>query len=331
MDPANYQPLNARLSQGDVILAPVVVLGTLADLGDPGLSQDGSRPLALGDDLGTTVVLPRTGRRADSPFVVRAWYVPAIVVSADCAIAKDDEVLVAPIYPLDDAVPEDRAGIRAGSFVAAMALPSDPVIHFSDGQLGAWPESYVDFNQITSVTGALATEDRLFMLARPQLERLHYALARFLIVRELSTRGTLAAAEGKLVEKVTVVSSTSKRHTVMLTFADSSYIIAYQEPRQDAYALEIVTLKDGHFNRSNVQALTGQRLVLRFENEDRRDWHVIAKAVGLASQKISGTDTTHVEIVCPDQPMETEISNADKPQAPKLRLRIVQPNEGTTR
>ena len=69
--------------------------------------------------------LRRAGRRADSPVVVRAWYLPAMVVSADCAIAKGDEVLVAPIYPLEDAVPEDRAGIRASSFVAAMALPSD--------------------------------------------------------------------------------------------------------------------------------------------------------------------------------------------------------------
>ena len=217
MDSASYQYLNARLSQGDIILAPVVVLGTVADLGDAERPREGPRPLALGDDRGATVVLPRAGRRADSPVVVRAWYLPAMVVSADCAIAKGDDVLVAPIYPLEDAVPEDRAGIRASSFVAAMALPSDAAISFPDGQVGPWPESYVDFNQITSITETLAAEDRLFTLARAQLERLHFALARFLIVRELSTRGTLAVAEGKLVQKVAVVSSSGSRMTTAVT------------------------------------------------------------------------------------------------------------------
>jgi len=329
VDLANYQPLNARLSQGDVVLAPIAVLGTAQDFADPSDLQTAPHPLALGDDLGVTVILPRAGEPARGPVVLRAWYTPAIVVSADCVIGKGQEVLVAPIYPSEDAAEGDRAGIRAGSFVAAMSLPGDPAITFPDGQVGPWPESYVDFNQTTAVTGILAAEDRLFMLARPQLERLHFALARFLIVRELSTRGTLAAAEGKVVEKVAVVSTTGRRHTVMLMFTDGSYLIAYQEPRQDAYVLESVTIKDGRFDRESVQALTGQRLVLRFENEDRRDWRVMAKAVGLAPQEVSAADTTHVEIICPDRPLEVDITNADRPQGPKLRLRVIQPAGGS--
>lgn len=201
MDATNYQPLNARLSQGDVILAPVAVLGTQADLQDQSEAQGAPRSLTLRDDMGTTLLVPRASPLGRPPVVVRLWYRPALVVSADCAIGKDEEVLVAPIFPLEDADPDDRAGIRAGSFVAAMSLPPDAAMAFPDGQVGPWPASYVDFNQITAITTTLAAEDRLVLLAHPQLERLHWALARFLIVKELSTRGSLAAAEGKLVRR----------------------------------------------------------------------------------------------------------------------------------
>lgn len=334
MDEANYAPLAPRLSQGDIVRAPIGVFARLADLAAPPPLKTRSEPLTYGDPAGVTLTIPwRPAGRADAGaggdaedrLVLRAWYAPAVVVTPDCGIDKEPrQILLAPILPLAALAPADRDGVRAGTFLMALYLPADPAMVFADGSTFAFPDSCVDFTRTTAVTPGLLAGQRMVALSDAQRDRFQEAWVRFLAGREISSTGTLAAAAGKRVRAVDTLESSRRRHTVLFTFDDDSIAVVYQEPRRRGGHLQEVRVRNGAFDPPEVQALAGSHLVLRFENEDRRDWNLACPELGLDACRLAAASTTPVLVRCPAEPGELRLANRDK-RGTILRLRLVAP------
>ncbi|MBI3972369.1 MAG: hypothetical protein HY332_13905 [Chloroflexi bacterium] len=331
MNDANYVPLPTRLSQGDIVRAPIGVFGRRADLADPSLVDAAPAPLAYGEPHGTAVAVPwQTAAGADGPLVLRAWHFPAVVVTLDCGIDKaPPQVLVAPILPLMAAQPSERDGIRAGTYLMALYLPPEPEMIFADGSRFSFPESYVDFTRTTAVSLGLLMAERMVALSGAQVDRFQEAWVRFVAGRELSSTGTVAAAAGKRIRSVETLESSRRRHTVLFTFEDDSIVVLYQEPRRRGDHLQEIQIRGGTFDPPEVQAVAGSNLVLRFENEDRRDWRLAGEALGLSSCRIAAAATTSILVQCPQQPGELRLVNLDR-RGQTLHLRIVRPAETDT-
>jgi hypothetical protein len=324
MDESNYVPVAPRLSQGDIVRAPISVFARAADLADPAMLDAAPEPLAYGDPRGVALRVPwRAAPASVEALALRAWHFPAVVVTPDCGIDKEPaQVLVAPVLPLAAAPPADRDGVRAGTFLMACHLPADPEMVFADGSTFAFPESYVDFTRTTAVAPGLVLDQRMVALSEAQCDHFQEAWVRFVAGREISSTGTVAAVVGKRVRAVDTLESSRRRHTVLVTFEDDSVVVLYQEPRRRGDHLQEVRVRGGAFEPAEVQALAGSNLVLRFENGDRRDWNVACPALGLASCRIAAAATTPVLVRCPEEPGALDLVNRDRPGAP-LRLLVI--------
>ena len=324
MNSENYAPCSVRLSQGDIVRAPIGVFSRTADLADPSMLDAIDSPVALGDPRGLAARVPSLWV-GQTRAVLRAWYLPAVVVSPDCGIDKEPaQVLVAPILPLSAADPASRDGLRAGTFLTALALPAEADLQLADDTCVAFPDSFVDLTRTTAVAPGLLRDERMVALSDSQLDRFQEAWVRFVALRELSSTGTLAAAAGRRIREVTTVGSSQRRHTIVFTFDDDSIVVLYQEPRRRGDHLQSVRIKDGAFTPSEIRALVSTNLVLRFESEDRRDWNISCKAAGLEPRRVLPSATTEVLIRCPDEPCELILINTDKRSA-ALRILITDP------
>jgi len=327
MDPLNYVPPGPRLSQGDIVRAPIGVFARAADLADPAMVDDAPAAPAYGDPRGIALHVPWRSlsgtEETAAQLVLRAWHFPAVVVTPDCGIDKEPaQILVAPVLPLVAAAPVDRDGVRAGTFLMACHLPADPEMIFADGSDFAFPESYVDLTRTTALAPQLVLDQRMVALSEAQCDRFQEAWVRFVAGRELSSTGTVDAAAGKRVRTVDTLESSRRRHTVLFTFEDDSVIVLYQEPRRRGDHLQEVRVRNGAFDPPEVQAVAGSTIVLRFENNDRRDWNLACPALGLESCRIAAASTTPVLVRCPTAAGDLELVNRDKRGA-TLRLCIV--------
>lgn len=329
MNPDNYVACGARLAQGDLVRAPAGLFVGASDLADASLLDHAGPPLAPGDPRGLAQTLPRLMIGTER-VVVRAWYQPAVVVSPDCAIDKDPpQVLIAPVIPLATLPLSQQDGVRAGTYLTAIDLPADELLELLDGSRAPFPASYVDLQRIVPVSPRLLRDQRMVALSAEQIERLQAAWVRFVALRELSTTGTIAAAVGKRVTRVSVAESSKKRHTVILTFEDDSVAVLYQEPRRKGPHLQSVHLRDGVFSPSVLTALVGSDLVLRLENDDHRAWAVTTSDPVIGIHQLAPGTTTDVVIRCPDGAGEIVLRNRDR-QEGSLRIQVIAPTGGET-
>jgi hypothetical protein len=312
VDAANYVPCGPRLSQGDIVRAPSGVFVAAADLSNPAEPSAADGPIPFGEPAGLAMPIPRL-TVGGLPVVLRAWYLPAVVVSPDCGIDKEPaQVLIAPILPLAAARLEDQDGIRSGTFLSAFDLPADPALELADGSNAPFPHSFVDLTRTVPLTPRLLGQQRMVALSDDQLDRLQESFVRFVALREIGSTGTVAAAAGKRVQQVATVESSRRRHTVVFSFDDGSIVVLYQDPRRRGDHLQTVAIQAGNFAPGQVQALAGTNLVLRFENNDRRDWHLFGKEAGIQAIRLAAAATTEVLIACPDHPEEIRLINADR-------------------
>ena len=238
MNPENYRPCGARLSQGDPVRAPVGVFARIDDIPDPSILGEDGPPIKLGDLRGAASIVPRL-RVSKAPVVLRAWYLLAVVISPDCDIDQGPaQVLIAPLMPLDAYSPGNQDAIKAGSLVAALDLPPDPDLRLADNSRTAFPHSVMSLRQVTPVAPGLIMSQRMVALSEHQIERLHNAWVRFVALRELSSTGTIATMVGKRVVDVSTVESSRRRHTVLLTLDDQSLVVVNQEPQRVAPHLQ---------------------------------------------------------------------------------------------
>jgi hypothetical protein len=255
---------------------------------------------------------------------LRIWHLPAVVVTPDCGVDKmPDTVLVAPIFPLQLLHPSDRDGVRIGTFVAGLYLPADPDLRTQDDESFDWPESYIDLNAITPVAPGLLGGERIVALSDEQIDRLHEAWVRFGAGKELSSTGSIEAAKGKRISDVVVVQASKKRYTVELAFDDGSILVLYREPGRKSDNRQSVRIdQEGAFTPTEVQALVGTTLILRFENDSHRDWNLFCPPLAVPSTKILSGQTKDVLIDCPLQPFVAIVENTDK-RTNKLTVRVV--------
>lgn len=302
MDPSKYVPAGTRLAQGDIVRAPIGVFARAADLSDSALLTPGRTHL-LADPAGIALPLPET-QLAGAALVLRAWYLPAVVVSPSCALEKaPPQVLVSPILPLLALPPRQQDGVRARTYLTAYALPADPALDLGDGSQAAWPESYVDLHRTTAVSPAILREARMVALAPDELDRLHEAWVRLVALAEISSTGTIAAAQGRRLLSARTVQTSSRRHTVLLTFDDGSLLVLYQDPRRQGTNVQSVHLgPGGAFDRAEVTALVDEHLILRFENDTQHDWGVTCPEMGIAPRMLPAGSTTDVLVQCPHEP-----------------------------
>lgn len=307
----NYCPCASRLSQGDIVRAPIGQFVGLRDIPDlAGLDSDGPA-LPYGDLGGIAMSVPRL--RTPRTTVLRAWYLPAIVVTPDCDIDKDaEQILLAPIFPLTSYEESARHALRAGEYVSAFMLPAEPAMQASDDTVFPFPESVVELGQTTTVAPSLIAAQRMVSLSETQIDRLQEAWIRFVALKEISSTGTVSAAVNQRIAKVAVVGSSKKRHTVVLLLDSGSALVLYQEPRRKGPQVASIKVSRGEFTPREVRALVGSDLVLRFENGDARAWDIACEELDLSSRTLKAADTTEVLIRCPDQPAQAAILNANK-------------------
>ena len=311
MNQDNYRPCAPRLSQGDIVRAPIGQFVGLRDIADlAGLDSDGPA-LPYGDLGGIAMSVPRL--RTPHTTVLRAWYLPAIVVTPDCDIDKDaEQILLAPIFPLRSYEEGTRHALRAGEYVSAFMLPAEPAMQTSDGTVFPFPESVVELGQTTTVAPSLTAAQRMVSLGETQIDRLHEAWIRFVALKEISSTGTVSAAVNQRIAKVAVVESSKKRHTVVLLLDNGSALVLYQEPRRKGPQVASIKVSKGEFTPREVCALIGSDLVLRFENDDARTWDITCGELSLPVRTLKAAGTTEVLIRCPDQPARTAILNTNK-------------------
>jgi len=270
----NYVACEARIAQGDIVRAPSGIFVEAGGLADPTLLDAPGPPLVAGDPWGIAQTLPRIQINRQS-VILRAWHLPAVVVSPDCAIDQGPpQILLAPLFPLAALPVEQQNGVRSGTYLTAIDLPADEALEFLDGSVAPFPESYVDLQRIASVAPRLLGNQRMVALSDAQVERLRAAWVRFVALREISSTGSIAAIEGKRVTKVRVAESSKKRHTVLLTFEDDSLLVHYQEPRRKGPHLQEVRLRNGAFSPPDIIARADGDIVLRLENDDQRAWQI---------------------------------------------------------
>lgn len=150
-------------------------------------------------------------------------------------------------------------------------------------------------------------------LAPGQVDRLHEAWVRFVALAEISSTGTIAAAQGRTLVSARTVQSSSRRHTVLLTFDDGTLLVLYQDPRRQGANVQSVHLgPGGTFNRAQVPGIVGQALVLRFENDTRQDWEVACPELGITPRKLAAGSTTDVLGQCPLEPGEVTLRHTRK-------------------
>lgn len=293
------------MAQGDLLLAPIGIFFPGDDV-----EEDGPRP-EPGDTASTHARLP--WRIGGGQLAVRVWYLPAVVVTPDCGVDKRPQaILVAPLVPLAMLTQEAQAGVRKNTFLTALLLPSDPAIEAPDGTTFPLIESVVDLTRITPLAPELVESQRFAALTAHHVERLQYKCVGFFANRELSGTGTISAVVGKTVKRVAELESKQGRHTAALIFEDDTTVVVFIEPRRRGH-WESVSIKSGLFSIKQLQALTETDLVIRFENEDDREWNVSCESFGLTSTKIAPKDTTHVRVACPNEPAEALLINQDKP------------------
>lgn len=312
MDPSNYVPAGPRLAQGDIVRAPIGVFARATDLSDPALLKPGRGHL-LAEPDGIALPFPDT-HLAGAALVLRAWYLPAVVISPSCALDKDPpQVLVSPILPLAALPPNQQDGVRARTYLTAFALPADSGLELADGSQAPWPESYVDLHRTTAVSPALLREARMVALSPDQVDRLHEAWVRFVALAEISSTGTIAAAQGRLLVSARTVQTSSRRHTVLLTFDDGSLLVLYQDPRRQGTNVQSVHLAPGGaFDRAEVTALVDEHLILRFENDTQQDWEVTCPELGIAPRTLPAGSTTDVLVQCPYEPAVAALRHTRK-------------------
>lgn len=302
--------------------APVGIFVPESALADPAMLDQEGPALPFGDPRGIALSLPRLVVGPE-PLVLRAWYWPAVVVSPDCAIDKQPaQVLLAPVLPLHAYTAQDQDGLRAGTFPAAFDLPSEPELVLADGSTTSFPHSAVDLARSTAVSPELLLPQRMVALSERHIDRLHAAWVRYIAGREISSTGPVAAAVGKRVARITALESSKKRHTVLMVFEDGTLLVLYQEPRRAGAHLQPVRVRDGVFEPLRLQALAGTNLILRFENEDRRDWDVGCPALWNEAQRLPGGTTIELLARCPDEPDELTITNL-RQRSSTLLLEVV--------
>src|SRR6202022_1011656 len=97
----------------------------------------------------------------------------------------------------------------------------------------------------------------------------------------------------------------------------------YREPGRKGDNRQSVRIdQEGAFTPTEVQALVGTTLILRFENDSHRDWNVACPPLAVPSTKILSGETKDVLIDCPQQPLVAVVENSDK-RANKLTVRVV--------
>ncbi len=324
MNAANYAACLSRLSQGDLVRAPVGMFVRVDDLAHPKSLDAHGPPLPYADPDGLAFTIPRL-QVASQPVVGRVWYQPAIVVSPDCAIDKNPaQIIIAPIYPLALLPLNQQDGVRSGGLVNAVDLPADDLLQFADGSQSPFPHSYVELQRMVPVSPGLLTAQRMVAVSRNQLDRLQNAWMRFIALRELSTTGTLAATIGRRVERVRVAASSDRRHTVILTFEGGFEVVVFQEPRRKGPYTQSVRVRAGAFDPEALQSLVGTDLLIRFENDDPTDWPLQSNRQDLMKNEVlAAAQTTEVFVRCPDDTCVINLQN--KRNRHTLRLQIVSP------
>jgi len=314
VNPDLWSHCGERFAQGDIILAPVGLF-TAADLIEQPDSVDASGEVLTPKDIqGLARTIPRLAIKG-VPVVLRAWFMPAIVLSPDCSFDKDDaeSMVIAGIWPMEAYAEEDRDGVRAGTSLNGFHLPQDKAVTFRDGTSQDWPEAVVDLASETSINPRLVFDQRMIALSDSRLDLLQEALLRHYAGREISTTGTLEAVKGRTLVDIETVESSKRRHTVVLTFDDGTPIVLYQEPRKKADALQSLRIKEGLFDRATVAAKTGTNALLRIENEDARDWHLTCEELNLKAHLVGRAATTTIYLR--DLPPGTfNVVNSDKRQ-----------------
>lgn len=312
-DAPDYIRCGARLSQGDIVRAPVSIVARARDLSSPPTDALTLRyePLPLGDPAGLTIPAPGLQVGIKQAFL-RVWYQPAVVVSPDCGIEKQTQpILVAPLLPASAYAQNELDGIRADTALAAFLLPPAAQLVYPDGTRSAWPECVVNLARMTAMTQGLIIPERFTALGPSQLDRLQERLIRFFALNELSSTGTVEAMTGRTIRTVRVLESSRRRHTVELTLDDGRLFVLYQEPRRNGPHLEVVVLRNGRFSRATIYATPSTDLVLRFENEDSSDHHIECRRVDLHPANLPTASTTEVTVHCPDEPCHVVIRDLD--------------------
>jgi hypothetical protein len=314
VDPDLWSPCGERFAQGDIILAPVGLFTAADFIEQPGLVDEAGEVLTLKDVQGLARTVPRLAIKG-VPVVLRAWFMPAIVLSPDCSFDKDDaeSMVIAGIWPIDAYAEGDRDGVRAGTSLNGFHLPQDKAVRFRDGSSKDWPEAVVDLASETSVNPSLVFDQRMIALSDSRLDLLQEALLRHYAGREISTTGTLEAVKGRTLIEVETLETSKRRHTVLLTFDEGTPVVLYQEPRKKAEALQSLRIKEGLFHRAAVAAKSGTNALLRIENEDARDWHLSCEELNLKAHLIARAATTTV-LLRDLPPGIFKFVNADKRQ-----------------
>ena len=314
---SDFVALRARLSQGDIVRVPTGGFVHAAHLADAAL-LDATGPVVVpGESPGIAVRLPRLVA-GNAQLVLRARYTFAVVVSPDCAIDKEPPpmVLISPLLPKEATSADDWNGIRAGTHLGAFDLPGVAALRpAGEDEEVPFPVSFVDLSWTTAVHKDVAFPERVTALGSEHIERLRHAWLRYVALRELSTIGTLASVAGKTVTKVQTVQTSNKRHTAMLTFSDASVLVVYQEPKRKGDWVESVHVHNGAFLRGGspgseppgIDARTGSRLIVRFENDDNRMWKVDCPELDVQPRELVAGVTTHVQVDCPDTPVEVRL------------------------
>ncbi len=282
-----WSPCGERFAQGDLLLAPVGLFTASDLLARPETIDEPGDGLTTKDIEGIAQTVPRLDIRG-MPIILRAWYMPAIVLSPDCSFDKDgaDKMVIAGIWPMDAYGREDQDGVRSGTHLTGFHLPADTDVEYRDGAVGDWPESVADLASATTVDPTLVYDQRILRLSEAQLDRFQETLIRHYAGREISSTGTLEGVVGRRLAEVETIESSNRRHTVALFFDDGTPVVLYQEPRRKAEALQSIQVKNGEFARPTVAAVAGNDLLLRFENEDQRSWHVTCKPVDVLNHEI---------------------------------------------
>jgi len=239
------------LFQGDIIIAPTAVIV-------PGVADtDIAAPSEL--DVVRRVTLWRASETVDLPGApslsadVR-WGL-AMVLPHSCALEKewneriqeliatgmgkseaegeatadpnlDSRIAIAPVLACDGLGAERVAAVSRGESLGFFPVPSD----------GRIPQSYVDFNQISTVRWeVLSRKQRLTALSDLSRAHLGHRLATFFAYREKSTLGEIEAAVGQRIVDVNAT-PTAKRLTVALILEDGSTLILEGERGQTRQA-----------------------------------------------------------------------------------------------
>ena len=248
-----YLPLpNATLRQGDVVLAPSVVLLAAHEVDITGFLAD--PPDQLGDPVYS---LPwRPGESSLAPDVVAETVLsPVLVLSHDCQLEKDFNeafsllvshglsreearsaaasvpgldpwAVVAPLQPYNE-VPEHRhEGIRAGTRIGYLAL--DTLSHDGGDYL-------VDLGRACTVSvRLLPREFKLASLAPASVAELQYKLAEIYAIRDLAVVSELQAMIGQRIVDVEVLPKSRKKTALVLRLEDGDLVhLEIRRPRDE--------------------------------------------------------------------------------------------------